>query len=472
MTGLRFFALAGLLVSGGCVYYNGMYNAQRLANKAEKAERDGRRFDAQNYWAQAEVKADSVISRHPTSSWADDALLIKGTALTKRNRCEEAIPFLERVVFGSTDHELVDQSNLMLGECYLSLGDPAGAQLYLAPVITSADSALQAKARGLYGSALNTQARYADALEVLDQLKEPRLDGERAIALAGAGYIGAAMELSDTLIARRDTFVVWDSLLGAIGRHDPATASELTDRLIADADSLRPEVVAGLYLNDGRRWVSTDPDRAAERFRLAAADTAARRNGGMARIELIKLEFRQSNSPADLTVALEIIEVASLSPGADGLIARRYGETVQRLTGATDTITATTPNGDLEFFLMAETARDSLEAFGLSRWYYRQLTTRWPASEFAPKALLAMAALDVENAHVYREMMAYAYPNSPYMMYLDGDITAAYWQLEDSLRTYTFSRMTQSQQPQQRRPGAGRRRARTDIEDMNPEDQP
>ncbi|MEE8268024.1 MAG: hypothetical protein V3R97_03855, partial [Gemmatimonadales bacterium] len=59
--------VAGLLVlATGCVYYNGMYNANRLANKAEKAERDGRSFDAQSYWAQAEVKADSVISRHPT----------------------------------------------------------------------------------------------------------------------------------------------------------------------------------------------------------------------------------------------------------------------------------------------------------------------------------------------------------------------------------------------------------------------
>jgi hypothetical protein len=29
---------------GGCVYYNGMYNAKRLAGSARKAERDGRAF--------------------------------------------------------------------------------------------------------------------------------------------------------------------------------------------------------------------------------------------------------------------------------------------------------------------------------------------------------------------------------------------------------------------------------------------
>ena len=58
----------GWLVVGllsGCVYYNGMYNANRLARSARKAEREGRTFDANNLWGQVATKAESVVVRHP-----------------------------------------------------------------------------------------------------------------------------------------------------------------------------------------------------------------------------------------------------------------------------------------------------------------------------------------------------------------------------------------------------------------------
>ena len=54
--------LAGLtlLLLGGCVYYNGMYNANRLARSARKAEREGRTFEANNLWGQVVTRAESV----------------------------------------------------------------------------------------------------------------------------------------------------------------------------------------------------------------------------------------------------------------------------------------------------------------------------------------------------------------------------------------------------------------------------
>ncbi len=51
----------------GCVYYNGLYNANQLAGEARKAEREGRRGEAQSLWAQAAVKAESVATRYPDS---------------------------------------------------------------------------------------------------------------------------------------------------------------------------------------------------------------------------------------------------------------------------------------------------------------------------------------------------------------------------------------------------------------------
>jgi predicted negative regulator of RcsB-dependent stress response len=469
---MRFLLVAGLLAAGGCVYYNGMYKARRLADQAEKAERQGRRFDAQNYWAQAEIKADTVISRHATSSWADDAMLIKGTALSRRNACDQAVPYLERVVFTSPDSELVEQASVLLGDCYLQMDDPLAAVRYLATGVSSQDSARQMKARGLYGTALNSLGEYQEAMAVLEPLGDPRMDGARAVAMAGAGHVGAAEQLSDSLIARRDTVVDWNMVLAAIGWYDAASATALTDRVIAGYDSLNAETVARFYLEDGLRWVDLDPDRAVERLVLAAADTSARRNGGLARIEIIRLELRRSATPEDLSKVHGTLEVAAVSPGADGLIARRLQSMVVRMQSA-DSLTAGTPNGDMHLFFLAEVARDSLEAPQLAQWFFRELTVRWPDSPFAPKAVLAMAVVDPDNAPLYHGMLTYAYAGSPYLAYLEGDVSPAYLSLEDSLRGYAMSQLVGQQQPQEQRRRSGRQgRARTDIDDMNPEDVP
>jgi len=463
--------LAGLLVaSTGCVYYNGMYNANRLANKAEKAERDGRRFDAQSYWAQAEVKADSVISQHPNSGWVDDALLIKSKALIIRNSCAEAIPSLERILFSSTDADPVEQANLLLAGCYSELGDPEAVIRYVEPVTASTDLERRVAAQALYGSALNRLGRYQDALDVLSNLDDPRLDGERAIALAGSGRVGAAMLLADSLIARRDTTILWDDVLTVMARHDLLTAGELVDRLAAQ-DSVLPERKAEYYLDDGLRWVPVDPAHAIERFELAAQDSAARQNGGTARLEWARVELSWVKNTGELVPVIPVLEPAMASGGADALLARRLLETIQRVRATADTLTIESPNGDLEQFFLAETARDSLGAPELARAFFQRLADDWPDSPYAPKALLAMATLDVDNAHVYRQYLTYVYPDSPYLTYLEGGATNGLRSLEDSLRAYAFSRVVRRSQNGRR--GQGRqRRVRGDVDDLDLDDEP
>src|SRR3989442_13360208 len=73
-----------------CAYYNGMWNAEHLASQARKLERQDRVAEAQTYWAQAAVKAESVVARHPTSRWADAALVLEGEALARGGACAQA----------------------------------------------------------------------------------------------------------------------------------------------------------------------------------------------------------------------------------------------------------------------------------------------------------------------------------------------------------------------------------------------
>ena len=58
---LTLLALVGISLLGGCAYYNGMYNTNRLAKSARKAERDGRTFEATSLWGQVITRADTLL---------------------------------------------------------------------------------------------------------------------------------------------------------------------------------------------------------------------------------------------------------------------------------------------------------------------------------------------------------------------------------------------------------------------------
>src|SRR5215204_4414086 len=60
-----------------------MYNANRLARSARKAERDGRTFEATSLWGQVATKAESVVVRHPTSKYAEEAAILRGVAFAR-----------------------------------------------------------------------------------------------------------------------------------------------------------------------------------------------------------------------------------------------------------------------------------------------------------------------------------------------------------------------------------------------------
>ena len=81
--------VAGLLA--GCVYYNGMYNTNRLVRSARKAERDNRPFEASNLWGQVITRAESVAVRHPHSKYAAQATVLRGLAMSRLNQCQQAV---------------------------------------------------------------------------------------------------------------------------------------------------------------------------------------------------------------------------------------------------------------------------------------------------------------------------------------------------------------------------------------------
>ena len=165
--------LAGALLLGGCVYYNGMYNTNRLAKSARKAERDGRPFEATSLWGQVITRADSLVVRHPRSKYADAGQ----RAARARAGAARPVPRGRGTARTAEPHrrtgDIAEEAALALGRCQLELGDAALADLAFARVMDSRDSVRRREARFRHARALRMMGRYQEALALMRESTRP-----------------------------------------------------------------------------------------------------------------------------------------------------------------------------------------------------------------------------------------------------------------------------------------------------------
>ena len=424
-----------LVVVAGCAYYNGMYNANRLAKRAEKAEQAGRAFEAQGFWAQAEVRADSVIIRHPNSTWADDAELIRGKAMVSRGDCPGAIPALEAASLSRDSPEVVEKSLVLLGQCRLATGDLRAADLAYVRLMSSPDTARRAVAQYQHGRILRIEGSYQASLTTLEGLQGPAPDAERAADYAGLGQLAQAEPLIDQALARQDLSVPWDSILAGVGRVDPGAASRYTSAVVL-LPGLPGEQRDGLLMADGLRLLGTDPDSGLERLRTAAGAQPVTDASLVARLRIEEHTMATAAAPADLETAREGLVALSEVGGPSAVRAIGYLRVLDRLRMYTDSVPPGAPQGDLATFVIAESVRDGLPAPQIAAQLFASLPASWPASPYAPKALFALAALHPAEADSLLRVVEGAYPGSPYLLLVAGDVTPAVLALEDSLQAY------------------------------------
>jgi tetratricopeptide (TPR) repeat protein len=448
---------------GGCVYYNGMYNANRLARSARKAEREGRTFDATGLWGQVATKAESVIVRHPTSKYVEEASVLRGVALARMGQCDEAMGPLSRIGLTPSRNDLIEDAWLATGRCQITLGNPAAADAAFSQLLQSKDSERRREAHFQHARLLRLGGRYQEALTTLESYREPRVQTERLLSLAGAGHGSEAFALADSLIAQRDSTRRWDSVVVVLGQEDPVAASALLDRVLR-LPGQSQESLARMLLEDGLRLARVDTARAARRLRQASRSGASGNSAGRARVELVRLDLRRVSQPEQLP------------PLADSLkaITQRYRlfdessrlalaiESVHRATAA---VTPPTAQGDLRLFLAGEAARDTLEAPRLAAAIFQRILDWWPTSAYAPKVILATQQLDTTWADSGRAILETRYPDSPYLALLRGESTPAYKQLEDSLGAFAASLAV-------REAPAGRPRQPAQDDDIRPRRRP
>ncbi|MEP7324758.1 MAG: tetratricopeptide repeat protein [Gemmatimonadota bacterium] len=428
----------GLLLLGclaGCAYYNGMYNARRLAHQAEKAEREGRTFDAASLWGQAGVKADTMLARHGSSTWADDALLIRGKAFQRLGDCSGAITTLRRLLASSTDSLLVEEGSFLLGNCYQRMNDPEEATAAFAVLINSHDPERRREALYQHGHSLVLGDRFQEALGELERTDHPRAAGERAAALAGLGRTSEALVIADSLLVAQDTAASWALLLSLIGRVDPVAASGLVNRVVS-IPHFKPELAGELLLADGRRLLPHHPELAEKQLTGSVQAAPNSQSSNIARFDLLRMRIERVTDIDSLTlVQREFSDVQQIG-GNPGILIGRYDRAAGTIRELADSVAGGSAGPDIRLFMAAELARDSLEMTGLAANIFARIARNYPESPYAPKAVLALMALEPGIADSAQTLLRQRYPESPYLLAWDGQPAPTFTHLEDSLAAF------------------------------------
>jgi hypothetical protein len=436
-----------LAVLAGCGgYYNGMYNAERFAASARRAEREGRSFDAQTAWGQVAVRAESVLVKHPRAGWSNKARLLQGTALSRLNDCTRALPLLEQVMVSARQPELMEDAAILVGSCRVTVGDPIGATSAYARLTKSHDRERRNLALWAHGRALRLAGSPAEALDELGGSEDPRALGERATALALLGRLPEAIALADSMLVKRDSLAPWDSLYSAVAAHDPAAAAGLADRLAADSTFPLPLRVHVL-LQDADRVLAIDTLAGDQRLATASALATTRPLRTEVQLHSALAQLTRADATPALQAVAERLDDLEEGAGPAGARMVQLSRITRRVLLSADSAAPGVREGDLRLFLAAELARDSLQARRFASAVFERIVRGWPDSPFAPKALLALIDLRPAAADSLRGVATAQYPGSPYVQFAEGGEAPNYQVLEDSLHRFALSFRPEGRRP-------------------------
>jgi len=418
----------------GCAYFNGMYNANHWSAQAERSERAGRVAEARDRWRMAAIHADSVLSRHPHSRWANDAVLVRGRALVHLDVYSEAIGALEAAL-----PHLSSGSQRATAQLYLGRAD--FAQRRLPEALEALDSAVAGGSARQRSEALLYRGRVllamgwpAAALEDFLASAEPAARFERArAALAGGQPDLAAQYLDGVALVAPVQDDAWLPLLESLARAGLAQrSSDLVAVVAARADAPRGPR-ARLLLADGDRLHAAHRDSAASvRWQEVVRSVPDSAEARSASVRLAQLDIVAAASADSLAPVGRRLELLVSQGGESG---NRAQELV-RLLELVDTLAHVSENADACWYLRAELVRDSLSAPAAAAAAFAEMAVRFPDSPWTPKALVAATVAGHPAADSLRALLMGRYAESPYAAAALGrpGLDDRYAVLEDSLR--------------------------------------
>jgi hypothetical protein len=390
MVGTRLLAASALLLAG-CAYYNALYNANRRMDDARRAEARRDVGSAQAAYREALDKAAASYRQDPDGRWADDALLLVGRARYGLGEYAEARAALVRVIELTRAEELRADAQAWLGAAELGLGNAPAA-------VSSLDAALRTRADPRY-RLWRARAHFAlgNTVQAWQDLEHTIEQGGALATQARLERLAAALSTADSARFRTAMYEVL--------RDGAAAASGDSVRVLLHAAVARwgPAYAQGtLPSASAARWSGENRDRiglARARLLLATGDTAAA-------IADARRVARERNTAADTARTLaaswllaRTTQSAELAGVRALLVATPAIEEARNLLASLNALEvllgfARQPERALALFAAAELARDELHAPALARTLFLQYTEAAPAAIWAPKALLAVAALE------------------------------------------------------------------------------
>lgn len=121
-----------------CVYFNTLYNAERLFEEAERARARGELDAADLAYREAAQKAAKGLHSDPDGAWADDALYLLARARFGRGNEQAARAALEQLLLTTDDDGLETGAHAYLGAIRVGSGHEAAALAELDAVLRQA----------------------------------------------------------------------------------------------------------------------------------------------------------------------------------------------------------------------------------------------------------------------------------------------------------------------------------------------
>lgn len=408
------FAVAG--VAGGCVYFNSLYNAERLFDEAERDRLAGREELARARYDSVVAKAAKSFRKEPEGEWADDALYLLGRAYFRRDDLEAAAGAFQEVREKSVDPRVRRAATLYLGAIASRRGERSRG-------IRLLNEALRALEPGpLLGEGHFWRAR---SLLSVGQVDAGWWDLDRATEADERLRIPADLERVQWGVVRDDTIRARLGVSRLLNVSRAHVRSDTLRSLVGLARSRWGPAPAAALLSEAEDspWPPTERDRMLlfrADLRLAASDTAAAvadlgavaegvaHEAAEARRRLADLELGRMARVAELERVRTVLLPAVGDPSVLDLLEAMRQVEILRERGEE-------PGARLALFAAAEMARDVLDAPLLARNLYLLYADRG-SGPWVGKALLAAHELAIHERDRERlRRRLDAIPSNPYV---------------------------------------------------------
>lgn len=408
------------LVSSGCVYFNGIYNANSAARNADAQLRRGSDEQAASFFLTSAEKAETVLVRHPESKWRTQALYLAGRGEAYAGKCDAAADRLrEYLSRDDADGDNRDRARLAMGVCDLRQARVASARTRFDSLIELPHAETQRQAR-LWAARAALAAGDRDAVP---RYLRNAADGTLAWELIQSSLTAREYVRVESLLVQRAAQADYrDATTRALREMWAAgnwtgveTIVRAYDRArVGDASRAAMHFQVGdLNMRQGRDTVAKEHFSMAKT--LASQDTVIYREA-TARIALMSIAHVTSLGEIDSIYARED-SVIRATPYArrlrEQVLLVRLLESVVEPTGAS-------------VFLAAEVARDSLQAPVLARNLFLRVARDIPGAPMAPQALYAAGMLEPDSASAWTATIQREFGNSSVAAWLRGEDPAAH----------------------------------------------